>query len=305
MGAELAPEKAEKFLDSPDYVSEVKISGERLTIVRVDKGVRIFTRSGSKFAPDRPIEVTHRWPQMQQLGWVDIPAGTVLDGEGWSPIRGEEEIAGLFNYRSVVPMPEDMRYICWDTVYWGDTSLEQESWLIRRKQTEKAIKFIGSALIECVVVCYENKRQFFDSIIAAGGEGVVLKHINSPYIQGKKPANLWVKAKKKDTFDCIVTGFKPGEGKYKNMVGSLELSQYKSMGVVGDVEEFKLFVVCYASGITDELRTQITANPEAYLDKIVTIDAYERVKGSVTLKQPRIKYFRPEGSKDPRDCKVE
>lgn len=309
MGAELAPAKAEKFLDAIDYVAEVKISGERITITKVsdtsDVKVRLFTRSGSKAAPDRPIEVTHRWPRIQTLDWSRIPIGTVLDGEGFSPIRSEQEIAGLFNHRSSAMMPDDIKFIAWDCVFWGDDSLEDDPWFTRRNYITHAVELINNPLVELVVVCHVNKREFYETIIENGGEGVVLKHINGKYYQGKKPANVWVKAKRKDTYDCIITGFKDANpGKYEGLIGSIELSQYQSKGIKGAVEEFEEVVVCYASGINDDLRREITANPRTYLRRVVVVDAYARQKGSITLIQPRIKYIRPEGSKDPRECRI-
>ena len=308
MGAELpSPEKFEKLIEDTAYVAEVKIDGERLTMTRVEGGVRLFTRSGSKFKPDEPIEVTHRWPEVQQWDWSKIPVGTVLDGEAFSKIRRAEEIAGLFNYKRVddTPMPDDVVYIMFDCPFWGPDSLEKKPWNIRRNTVEKAVKAIGNPRVTCTAFTQERKREFFESIIAAGGEGVVLKKISGLYYQGKKPANEWVKGKRKDTFDCIITGYKPGNGKYKGQVGSVELSQYKNMREEGDIIEMHLIPVCYASGISDDLREKITRNPEEYMGSIAVVEAFERIPGSVSLRHPRIKYIRPEGSKDPRACIVE
>lgn len=306
MGAELPkPEKLKKLWDDDDYVAEIKVSGERLTLTFTGDQVRVSTRSGGKFSPDKPIEVTHRWPQIQQINVKGIPAGTILDGEAFSKIRREEEIAGLFNYRSNVKMPDDMKFIAFDCVYWGSESLEETPWHQRRLYLEKAINIIGKDIIEPAAVTHKRKKEFFETVLKYGGEGVVLKHILGKYVQGKKPANVWVKAKKKETYDCVITGFKPGKGKYKNMIGSVELSQYKEMGKVGEVVEYKLLKVCNASGIDDELRKEMTENPEAFLGRVAVVDAYERVPGSVNLKQPRIKWIRPEGSKDPKECIIE
>jgi ATP-dependent DNA ligase len=307
MGAELPkPEKLALLWKNEDYIAEVKVDGERIVMIFEQTGVRLFTRSANKFDKSKPIEVTHRWPQINNIDRRYIPVGTVLDGEAFSQIRRAEEVAGLFNYRSTVPMPDDIKYIAFDCIYWGTNSLENNPWIERRSYLERACKLITSFLIEPAVFVANGKKEFFELLVASGGEGVVLKHRFGKYVQGKKPANVWVKAKKKDTFDCIITGFKPAkEGKLSGLIGSVELSQYKRLPAEGDVVEYRLVPVCHASGIGDDLRKAMTKNPNAYLGCVAVVDAFERIPGGVTLKQPRIKYIRPEGSKDPRECVID
>lgn len=302
MGAELGSQKKiDTLWENPDYIAEVKIDGERIT-ANYENGFSCYTRSASNRDLTKPIEVSHRWHQMAQLTCSEIPINTILDGEAFSKIRRAEEVAGLFNYRSDIVMPDDITYIVFDCVQWGTRNLENEPWLVRRSFVEKAVNLLNQKWIQPVVYVREMKREFYETIIKNGGEGVVMKNVHSFYHQGKKPANQWVKVKDHDTFDCIITGFKPGVGKYRDMVGSLELSQYQKVGEAGELSEYRLVPVCYASGITDALRKDITANPEAYLGKVVVVDAFERIPNSVKLRQPRIKAIRPEGSKDPRDC---
>lgn len=308
MGAELAKEKKlERLWDSADYVAEEKIDGERGVIHVEEDGVRLTTRSGSSLGENKPIEITHRWPQIQEFDFSHIPAGTVLDSEIYSFVLRPEEVAGLLNYKSDVVIPRDVLYCAiFDCVYWGNSSLESSPWTARYKAAEYAVASIKSDFVGMPLKTFSRKRQFFEDIINAGGEGVVLKNLFGKYIQGKKPANVWVKAKKKDTFDCIITGFKPAkEGKYSGLVGSVELSQYKAMGEDGGMVEYRLFPVCYSSGITDDMRRHMTTNPECYLGRVVVVEAAERIPNSLSLRQPRIKYIRPEGSKAPEDCIIE
>lgn len=309
MGAELAKEKKlERLWDSPDYVAEEKIDGERVVIHIEEDGVRLTTRSGGISSVDRPIEITHRWPQIQEFNFSGILPGTVLDSEVYSFVLRPEEVAGLLNYKSEAEIPDGILYCAvFDCVYWGNTSLESSPWTTRYKAAEYAVNSMKSDFISMPLKTFSRKHQFFEDIVDAGGEGVVLKNIFGKYIQGKKPANIWVKAKKKDTFDCIITGFKPAkkEGKYGGLVGSVELSQYKAMGEEGGLVEYRLFPVCYSSGMTDDMRKHMTAHPEYYLGRVAVVEAAERIPNSLSLRQPRIKYIRPEGSKAVEDCIVE
>ena len=72
----------------------------------------------------------------------------------------------------------------------------------------------------------------------------------------------------KKTYDvsCIITGFKPGTGKYANGVGSIELSVYHD-----DI----LIEVGFASGFDDSIRFDMKKNPDNYIGKVVDIFAQE------------------------------
>lgn len=306
MGAELPKQsKLDRLWDDPNYFAEEKINGERGIIHVVGDGtIRLTTRSAGSNDPSHPIEITHRWPQIQSFGFNCLPAGTVLDSEIYSNMLRAEEVAGLLNYKSTIPPRDDvLRCAIFDCIYWGDTSLEAVPQHKRKAITHSVVSKLRSNYVETPILTYGDKRKLYEDIICSGGEGVILKHVNGKYVQGKKPANIWVKAKDKESFDCIITGFKPAnEGKYRGLVGSVELSQYKLMSSDSSLDEYQLFVVCHASGIPDSMRKDMTKYPEKYLGRVAVVDAVERVPNSVTLKQPRIKSIRTEGSKDPKDC---
>ncbi len=64
-----------------------------------------------------------------------------------------------------------------------------------------------------------NMKKFLKEIEAKGGEGVVVRDPNAPYIAKRTSKALKVKS----FFDteCKVTGYKSGQGKFKGMMGSL------------------------------------------------------------------------------------
>jgi len=308
MGASSVKEgKLSLLWDDPDYVAEEKIDGERVLIHIASDGVKLSTRSGSVTNERAPIDITHRWPQIQVIRDCGLPVGTVLDSEVASDILRPEEVAGVLNYKSDAVTPDDvLRCFVFDCIYWGDDTLEGAVWTERYSAARCAVDTINNKLVSMPLKTFDCKKDFYDDIVASGGEGVVLKNIFSRYVQGKKPANMWVKAKKSDTFDCIITGFKPAkQGKYSGLIGSVELSQYKPMGPEGDLIEYRLFTVCHASGMTDDMRRHMTEFPEQYIGRVAVIEAAERLPNSLSLRHPRIKYIRPEGSKAPEDCIVE
>lgn len=62
-----------------------------------------------------------------------------------------------------------------------------------------------------------QKREFFDSITAAGGEGLILKDPDSGYNDSK----AWLKMKGEMSVDARVYGYQMGKGKYVGTIGSL------------------------------------------------------------------------------------
>lgn len=104
-----------------------------------------------------------------------------------------------------------------------------------------------------------DKEQFFKDILDHGGEGVILKHLNSPYnITGGRPKSGWIKMKRGLDFDAFVSGFKRGKPgtEWENMVGALEFS------VLIDDEPVP---IAYISGFDMQLRefaTQYNADDD-------------------------------------------
>ena len=70
----------------------------------------------------------------------------------------------------------------------------------------------------------EGKAQF-EVLVKDGHEGVMLKNLNSPYVQGDHSA-YWQKVKKMLTCDGVVLGMNTGTGKYKETMGALVIGQW-------------------------------------------------------------------------------
>lgn len=67
-----------------------------------------------------------------------------------------------------------------------------------------------------------DPREEFRRIVMAGGEGIIIKRENGLYIPGKKPANNWIKGKKKITHDVVMMGLNAGTGKNAGLFGSIK-----------------------------------------------------------------------------------
>jgi ATP-dependent DNA ligase len=86
----------------------------------------------------------------------------------------------------------------------------------------------------------------------AGGEGVIAKKVDSPYLRGERKA--MVKVKRLRTIDAVVAGWRPG--KEENTVGSLMLGLYDKQG--------ELHVVGHTSGLKAKQKRELVATLAPY-----------------------------------------
>lgn len=84
--------------------------------------------------------------------------------------------------------------------------------------------------IEFEDLVFKDKEQYFKEIIKAGGEGIVLKDLEAPYIPGAR-SQSWLKLKRSDTVDAIIIGYDRGkEWNKKGLIGSIELGVFDECG---------------------------------------------------------------------------
>src|SRR3990172_4134062 len=121
-----------------------------------------------------------------------------------------------------------------------------------------------------------NLQDYFTQIVQGGGEGIIVKDTRLGYGTG------WSKYKRSADVSCIITGFKPGNGKYSGGVGSIALSVY---------QDEKLLEIGFASGFKDDIRTDISKNPKKYIGKVVDVFAQEISKDN-RLRHPTWHRFR-------------
>jgi len=100
----------------------------------------------------------------------------------------------------------------------------------------------------------QNKKAYFEKIVAEGGEGVILKNLRAPYEDSSSRSREgWVKCKRRQEYDAFVTGFKRGEegSAWRNLVGAIEFGIYLEDGTVHKLG--------WASNITLENRQKISS----------------------------------------------
>ena len=103
-----------------------------------------------------------------------------------------------------------------------------------------------------------DPRDEFKRIVLAGGEGIIIKKESALYVPGKKPANNWIKGKKKITHDVVMMGLNAGTGKNAGLFGSIRF---------GHIIDGKL-VECgnCSSGLEDSMREFIYNNADKMIE---------------------------------------
>jgi hypothetical protein len=136
-----------------------------------------------------------------------------------------------------------------------------------------------ASLIEILEVSKEEPVFYdhFGNVISKGGEGVILKDIDSGYFFGKRNDRM-LKIKEEVTKDLLVVGFLRGEGKYSDTLGAL-------------VVQGKNGVRHSVSGMTDAQRDMWFVMPSLIHGKVVEVKAMKELPDG-SLREPRFKCIR-------------
>ena len=159
--------------------------------------------------------------------------------------------------------------------------------------------------------------------LAAGEEGMVIKVNDGIYEPDKRPLTM-LKAKKVDFIDAIIIGFEEPTKEYygkeiqnwnywiQNENGQpiavtkpyymgwhnsrIKIGAYDNKGTIVEIGTIH-------SGISDEMKEDMTNNPNKYLNKVCSIQCMELDKKEHTIRHGFFKYMRDD--KDIIDCQIE
>ena len=218
-----------------------------------------------------------------------------------------------------------IKLIAFDILMYDGKDLTSLPLRERKKYLQLAFNNIKD-LIDIELVANSNglsTRDFYNQIVSVGGEGLVVKDLDSLYdIRGKR-AGEWVKIKRSvtgslleqnygDTFDCFVIGFNEGQKGTKNegLVGSLNFGIYlldENNKVILDERGIpQIHHICTVGGLPDKLREAITVKdfngnvqlrPDIYA-KVATVDGQDISDKNMRLAHARLIQWRVDKSAD-------
>lgn len=213
---------------------------------------------------------------------------TVLDGEIMPPSgAGFRDIASIMNadvatVRETVARIGPPTYTVFDVLFADGEDVREYAMIERRRILQRVLTPINNPLIK-LIPQLPAELSTYDSIVDAGGEGVILKNISGGYGE----SGSWIKVKKYSTLDVVVTGFTDARygrtGKYEGQIGAARVSVWR---------DDKLVEVGQVSGMTDETRLDMTNEPSRWIGNVIEIAAQEFARDR--LRHPRFKRARPD-----------
>lgn len=305
-----------QILKSTSWIACEKLDGVRALAYVRSGHVFFLTRNKTKGTGEYN-DITANVPHLD----VDVPElyGTVLDGEllftGESLDTGKGGVVTTNLLNSTVALtnsaPEksialqakfgQLKYVVFDCLVYKGADVRDRTLSYRYELRNRAVGELGPLGLfdfeRSVTGQPEVKEQFYQKIVAAGGEGVMYKALNSTYCKSasSRPVS-WVKRKIRYSVDGVITGFKPGEAGFTGLVGALEVSCYDDQG--------KLTPIAMVSSIELMTRRAMTASDGSlrseYYGQVVEVSYQEITARAERGRHATLDKFRPD--KNSADC---
>ena len=258
--------------DDSNWAAVEKFDGYRQLLYLSNQGNHLYSRYGNDHIAN--------CPQFQTI--VPKLDGTVLDCEGLTPTRRLEDNAACFKAHSENAIAWQKAngnafLVAFDVLQWGDIIVLDERQELRSDWSSDIVlelQFKGMP-IKAEELVLGGKKAYYDSLVANGGEGVILKDLRAPYTPGKR-TSAWLKVKRLEHCEYFIRGFLPAaEGKFEGLIGSVVYGSYKE-----DVGT--------ASGMDDETRLDMTRFPNKYIWKKALFEC-QRLTDRGCMRHPRWK----------------
>ena len=196
-------QKSEQPFDDESYITELKLDGIRLILSKFDNKVKLYTRHKN--------EVTAKFKELLN---IDIPNGTVLDGEIIvSDSSGKPDFEAMMSrFQSKQNNLEEncsLSYVVFDVIQYKGKSVSSLP-LMERKQLLDEIITQDTSLVAKVKYIEGHGSAYFDLVRQQGLEGIVLKRKDSRYEVGKR-SQSWLKVINYQYDEVMITRLRKGE----------------------------------------------------------------------------------------------
>ncbi|RKO67547.1 non-homologous end-joining DNA ligase [Desulfofundulus salinus] len=212
--------------DSPDFLYEVKWDGYRV-LAYLDGGTLLRSRNLR--------DITATFPELEELHKCVKKQPAIIDGEIVIFQDGRPSFAAL-QARGRLEDPLKIKgmarrhpaiLMAFDVLYAGGRSLLNEP-LRRRKELLAEMIKPGDQVLVSEFVLHQG-RAFTAACVARGLEGVMAKHLDSPYLPGRR-SPYWRKFRHTKEADLVICGYQAGRGRRR--LGALLLGGYRGEELV-------------------------------------------------------------------------
>ena len=315
----------EQAWSSGEWIAQEKKDGAFYQLEKTNAGhVYMFGRTVSKKTGEY-TEKSDNFPHIKKWAEDNLPNGTILVGEIYIPGGKSNDVtkisgclpANAYKRQFESSEYQPVHYYVFDIIRFKGQDLCDMPTVDRLVRLEFGLDGVWDGkYVERAQTYYNNFEEHLKDIFAAGGEGMVFKHMDCPYRIGKRTtASQMFKYKESlDSVDLICIGLEDPtyyyEGKeaeswpYKNEKGELITKPayygWKTALRVGAYKDGKIKEVgTVASGLTDADREDMGINPENWIGKVVEIQCMSTTKDGA-LRHPVFRRVRED--KGPDDC---
>ncbi len=334
-------DKLSEVCASGEYFAEEKLDGALYQFCRTDKGNYLFGRTVSVkngLLTNKIDNVPHIDSALSCL-----PCGTVIIGEIYVPggtSKNVTSIMGCLPAEAIKRQDKQgkIKYYLHDMIFYNGEDMQSWGAEARYQKLVEAWnefhleQFDFLRLAESFDTDIEER---LSKILAAGGEGIVLKKKDAPYSEGKRPAWATIKCKQMDTIDLVCTraieatkeytgkelntweywvdlGGNPYHGRYldDNGYATIRTPMFAvtkpyfygwktAIGIGAYDDEGNLKEIgTVSSGLTDEMRAHL----DDYVGKVVALQCMSIDRKEKTLRHPIVKAWRDD--KNAAECKL-
>nr|DAH67178.1 MAG TPA: Thermostable DNA ligase [Caudoviricetes sp.] len=348
----LCAEGSMDVLESPNFLAQEKFDGHRAIMYVDQQGfVHFYSRRTSKVTGEKE-DNTDRLKKMCAFSFSDFK-DSIFDGElvmqgGNTNSSKVQQLLGSTPERAEELWDEGVRtqYKIFDVLRFKGEDVTNFPLIERILYLAEFKDYLFSLSSYPLGCCYDIPRFYYKSlnitpfknyftsdflvqvdsfereleiIMNFGGEGLILKNVQSTYKEGKRSKD-WLKFKAKKTADLVVMGFEPPIKKYtgkfsveelrvrgwqywegdepvtktyaKGWVAGLKLGAYKNG---------ELTYVTTAKGFSDADQEFIKTHTSKMFDVVVEVEYQEVInQDTKSLRHPRVKEFR--FNKDTKEC---
>jgi ATP-dependent DNA ligase len=300
------------LLQDPDWTAEIKYDGDRRIAQFCDGVVRFTGRTVSK-KDGLFVEKTDNLPHLQTRRVRGL-AGTVLDGEVIVSPTGSYDAGGRSKHvtsimgstaAEAIRKQEErgwLNFVVFDCLWFRGKDIRERPQHVRRAHAADTVAAWDNAYVSLASECPDrcNKGAWVDALMASGEEGAILKNREATYGDN----NAWVKVKCELNADAFIIGYEEAKRESVKRDGSRSATRLAARGWIGALRvaqwrDGAVWECASVSGMDDALRAEISADPEAYLGRVVELKANAR-EPSGKFRHPRFTRFRTD--KSSADC---
>nr|DAI95709.1 MAG TPA: Thermostable DNA ligase [Caudoviricetes sp.] len=220
----LIAEMQEPF-DSPDYIYELKLDGERCLAYLDKDGITLQNK--------RKLLLNPRFPELSDI-YKSVKTRCILDGEITVLVDGKPDFSqvqrrALMSNKFKIQLTADKNpasFTAFDILYYKDGPVMDRPLMERKTLLQKVIKSENDRLAISRYI-EEHGKALYAAAAKQGLEGAVAKRKDSLYQPGKRTKD-WIKFKNLLDDDFVVLGYIEKE----NNVVSLVLGQYQKSKMI-------------------------------------------------------------------------